>query len=108
MDDVFISYANEDKVRVLALAKALEARGFSVWFDRDIPPGATFDDVIEKELNAARTNQDGGLLVTGSHMPPERIGLYGASLGAGTTMIAFGQEPRIAALSRRTSAGMAI
>src|SRR5207248_2943679 len=26
-------------------------------------------------LNLARTNQDGGLLVTGSHMPPERIGL---------------------------------
>ena len=29
---------------------------------------------------------------------PERIGVYGASLGAGTTLIAFGQEPRIAAL----------
>jgi phosphomannomutase/phosphoglucomutase len=26
-------------------------------------------------LNTARTSQDGGLLVTGSHMPPERIGL---------------------------------
>jgi phosphomannomutase/phosphoglucomutase len=26
-------------------------------------------------LNVARTNQDGGLLVTGSHMPPDRIGL---------------------------------
>ncbi len=26
-------------------------------------------------LNVARTEQDGGLLVTGSHMPPERIGL---------------------------------
>ena len=29
--------------------------------------------------------------------PPERIGVYGASLGAGTTLIAFGEEPRIAA-----------
>ncbi|HVE42272.1 MAG TPA: phosphoglucomutase [Planctomycetota bacterium] len=26
-------------------------------------------------LNVARTEQDGGLLVTGSHMPPDRIGL---------------------------------
>jgi phosphomannomutase/phosphoglucomutase len=26
-------------------------------------------------LNTARTSQDGGFLVTGSHMPPERIGL---------------------------------
>ena len=26
-------------------------------------------------LNVARTAQDGGLLVTGSHMPPDRIGL---------------------------------
>jgi len=37
-------------------------------------------------------------LMTAKGFPPERIGLYGASLGAGTTMIAFGQEPRIAAL----------
>jgi len=29
---------------------------------------------------------------------PERIGVYGPSLGAGTTMVAFGQEPRMAAL----------
>jgi len=29
---------------------------------------------------------------------PGRIGVYGASLGAGTTLIAFGQEPRMAAL----------
>jgi dipeptidyl aminopeptidase/acylaminoacyl peptidase len=29
---------------------------------------------------------------------PGRIGVYGASLGAGTTLIAFSQEPRIAAL----------
>jgi dipeptidyl aminopeptidase/acylaminoacyl peptidase len=37
-------------------------------------------------------------LRTAKGFPPERIGLYGGSLGAGTTMMAFGQEPRIAAL----------
>jgi|SRR5579859_1084618 len=36
-------------------------------------------------------------LTTVKGFPPERVGLYGASLGAGTTLIAFGQEPRIAA-----------
>ena len=37
-------------------------------------------------------------LRTAKGFPPERIGVYGPSLGAGTTMIAFGQEPRLAAL----------
>ena len=36
-------------------------------------------------------------LRTAKGFPPERIGLYGASLGAGTTLIAFGKEPRLAA-----------
>ena len=53
MDDVFISYASEDRARVIPLAQALEARHLSVWWDREIPPGATFDDVIETALNAA-------------------------------------------------------
>ena len=37
-------------------------------------------------------------LRTAKGFAPGRIGVYGASLGAGTTLIAFGQEPRIAAL----------
>ena len=36
-------------------------------------------------------------LVAEKHFPPNQIGVYGESLGAGTTLIAFGQEPRIAA-----------
>jgi dipeptidyl aminopeptidase/acylaminoacyl peptidase len=31
------------------------------------------------------------------HFSPKQIGLYGESLGAGTTLIAFGEEPRVAA-----------
>ena len=55
MDDVFISYAREDRARVQDLVQALEARGLSIWIDHsDIPPGATFDDVIERALDAAR------------------------------------------------------
>jgi dipeptidyl aminopeptidase/acylaminoacyl peptidase len=37
-------------------------------------------------------------LTTQKHVPPGQIGLMGFSLGAGTVMIAAGQEPRIAAV----------
>ena len=36
-------------------------------------------------------------LVNEKGVDPKRIGVFGESLGAGTTLIAFGQEPRIAA-----------
>jgi dipeptidyl aminopeptidase/acylaminoacyl peptidase len=36
-------------------------------------------------------------LVTEQGIPPERIGLFGVSLGAATVMIAAGEEPRVAA-----------
>jgi hypothetical protein len=54
MSDVFISYANLDRRIAQALADALEALGWSVWWDREIPLGKAFDQVIEEELNAAR------------------------------------------------------
>jgi hypothetical protein len=52
--DVFISYAKGDRPRAAELASALAAQGWSVWWDRDIPPGRTFDDVIEEALTQAR------------------------------------------------------
>ncbi|MGH7792478.1 MAG: toll/interleukin-1 receptor domain-containing protein, partial [Thermodesulfobacteriota bacterium] len=54
MNDIFISYKNSDKERVRVLVEALEGQGWSVWWDREIPPGKTFDQVIEEHLNAAR------------------------------------------------------
>ncbi len=53
--DVFISYAKGDRPRAAELASALEAHAWSVWWDRDIPPGRTFDDVIEEALTSARS-----------------------------------------------------
>lgn len=54
MADIFISYASSDRDRARLLAGALEQHGWSVWWDRVIPPGRAFDEVIEEALNAAR------------------------------------------------------
>lgn len=54
MADVFISYAREDRETAHRLADRLAAYGWSVWWDRDIPLGDTYDTVIERELNKAR------------------------------------------------------
>ncbi len=54
MADVFISYARTDKERVAPLVAALEAKGWSVWWDPEIAAGQQFDDQIEAEINAAR------------------------------------------------------
>ena len=54
MADVFISYAHADNDNIAALAIALEAEGLSVWWDKDIEAGKTFDKVIDSELEAAK------------------------------------------------------
>ena len=54
MSDIFISYASEDRDRARDIAEALEEHGWSVWWDRHIPPGKAFDEVISEALDAAR------------------------------------------------------
>ncbi|HRP56132.1 toll/interleukin-1 receptor domain-containing protein [Agriterribacter sp.] len=54
MADIFISYSSEDKTRVRAIAETLEHKGWSVWWDRQIPVGQRYDTVIEQELNRAK------------------------------------------------------
>jgi adenylate cyclase len=53
MADVFISYARRDKARVAPLVAAIEANGWSVWWDPEICPGQEFDRQIVAELAAA-------------------------------------------------------
>ncbi|MGH8158567.1 MAG: toll/interleukin-1 receptor domain-containing protein [Rhodanobacter sp.] len=53
MADVFVSYARGDKGRVAPLVAAIEAKGWSVWWDPEITPGQEFDDQIEAEIDAA-------------------------------------------------------
>ena len=54
MADVMISYARADQDAARILARRLAADGFDVWFDREIPPGETFDEVIDRALREAR------------------------------------------------------
>lgn len=53
MADVFVSYARADKARVAPLVAAIEAQGYSVWWDPEITPGQEFDQQIGVELKAA-------------------------------------------------------
>jgi hypothetical protein len=53
MADIFISYSSEDKTIVKQIAGLLENKGWSVWWDRQIPIGQSFDNVIENELHNA-------------------------------------------------------
>jgi uncharacterized membrane protein YeaQ/YmgE (transglycosylase-associated protein family) len=52
--EIFISYASSDRPTAQALAEALQNEGWSVWWDRTIPPGKRFDDEIEAHLDAAK------------------------------------------------------
>ena len=52
--DIFISYSSADRERARQVAEALQRRGRSIWWDREIPPGRQYDDVIDEALSAAR------------------------------------------------------
>jgi adenylate cyclase len=54
MADIFVSYARADKARVAPLVAALEAQGWSVWWDPEITPGQEFDSQIAAALDAAK------------------------------------------------------
>ena len=53
MSDIFVSYDDQDRERVRRLVGALEARGWSVWWDHRLAAGEPFGQVIERELRAA-------------------------------------------------------
>ena len=53
MPHVFLSYSREDEAEAKQIADALGETGLEVWWDRTIPPGKTFDRVIEEALDDA-------------------------------------------------------
>jgi tetratricopeptide (TPR) repeat protein len=54
MSDVFVSYASQDRERIVPLVEAIERGGWSVWWDREIGAGSAFDREIEKAIDQAR------------------------------------------------------
>ena len=52
--DVFLSYAEEDRARAGRLSSALEAFGWTVWWDREIAPGSTWRETIERAIEGTR------------------------------------------------------
>ena len=54
MPDVFISYKAEDRRRIQPLVQALEADGYSVWWDQHIGTGDEWRQTIERQLDAAK------------------------------------------------------
>jgi TolB-like protein len=53
MADVFVSYCRRDKARVAPLVAAIQAKGWSVWWDPDVTAGQEFDRQIDAELQIA-------------------------------------------------------
>ena len=53
MADIFISYSRKDRDSAERIAGALQGFGWTVWWDRQIHAGESFDRRIELELEAA-------------------------------------------------------
>ena len=54
MADIFLSYNEKDRDTVRRLAETLKSVGWSVWWDRHIPAGGTWRQLLERELAAMR------------------------------------------------------
>src|SRR6478736_2566809 len=54
MVDVFISYSREDLAAVTRLAQAVEAEGYEVWWDADLPPHLSYGDVITAKISSTK------------------------------------------------------
>ena len=54
MADIFISYAREDETRIRDLVRALEEQGWSIFWDRRIPTGRTWQNYIGQALSDAK------------------------------------------------------
>lgn len=67
MNAVFLSYAREDTERALALVAVLEQKGWPVHWDRRIPTGKTWEEVVGAQLK-----DSGCMVVAWSKVSAER------------------------------------
>jgi len=51
---VFVSYKAEDRPRLVPLVEALQAEGFTVWWDAHIAAGTNWQENIEEHLESAK------------------------------------------------------
>jgi hypothetical protein len=51
--DIFVSYSQADRDRVLPIVDALRAQGFSLWWDPEGAAGEDLDDMVHREIRAA-------------------------------------------------------
>lgn len=54
MADIFLSYASDDRDRIGPLVEAIEAEGWSVWWDQHIHAGPRFRSVIKEAIEGCR------------------------------------------------------
>lgn len=54
MVDVFISYSRRDRQKVALIARAIEAEGYKVWWDAELPPHQSYGDVITAKIGEAK------------------------------------------------------
>ena len=54
MADIFISYKREDRARIAPIARALEQRGYTVWWDLELVAGQKWAKTIKHELDQAK------------------------------------------------------
>jgi adenylate cyclase len=54
VSDIFISYARSTEDQAKRVEEALQARGYSVWRDSELPAHRAYADVIEERLKAAK------------------------------------------------------
>jgi hypothetical protein len=54
MASIFISYAHEDQAAAKRIVDALAREGLDAWWDHEIPPGRSWDEVIASRIGAAK------------------------------------------------------
>ena len=69
MADIFISYSRSDLDRIRPIAEALAKRGWTLWWDPDVPTAEPFDRIIAEELQTA-----GAVLLSGQKIQSAPIG----------------------------------